>query len=166
MFATIDALRIPIDYLANLFTAGKTEPVRDVLRKLAVIRSVMRAGQLGLDVDAELPASVGATTEELDDLYRLLAIAKYDDRYVIPPAHAEDAGRLMAQHEQLFCSLDTDGGPGMGGHGIQSFHPATAPDRVATTQTFQAGDGRVHFNLFGWNGQGAAPHLFPEAGTP
>ena len=38
------------------------------------------------------------TAAELDDLYRLLAIAKYDDRYVIPTAHAEDAGRLMAQH--------------------------------------------------------------------
>jgi nitrate reductase / nitrite oxidoreductase, beta subunit len=61
--------------------------------------------------------------------------------------------------------LDTEGGPGMGGHGIQSFHPATAPDEVATTQTFQADDGRVHFNLLGWNGQGAAPNLFPEGGT-
>jgi nitrate reductase beta subunit len=32
----------------------------------------------------------------------------------------------MGQHEQLFCSLDTDGGPGMGGtgpHGIQSYSP-------------------------------------------
>ena len=62
-------------------------------------------------------------------LYRLLAIAKYDDRYVIPKAHAEDAGALMGQHEQLFCSLDTDGGPGMGGngppgpHGVQSWRP-------------------------------------------
>jgi nitrate reductase / nitrite oxidoreductase, beta subunit len=94
---------------------------------------------------------------------------------VIPPAHAEDAGRLMAQHEQLFCSLDTDGGPGMGGHGegahsmgghgIQSFQPASSADGVATSQTFQADDGRVHFNLLGWNGQGAAPNLFPEGGT-
>jgi nitrate reductase / nitrite oxidoreductase, beta subunit len=165
VFATIDALRIPIDYLANLFTAGKAEPVRDVLRKLAAVRSIQRAGQLGLDIDDELPGSVGASVDELDDLYRLLAIAKYDDRYVIPPAHAEDAGRLMAQHEQLFCSLDTDGGPGMGGHGIQSFHPATAADDVATTQTFKADDGRVHFNLLGWNGQGAAPNLFPEGGA-
>ena len=64
---------------------------------------------------------------ELDDLYRLLAIAKYDDRYVIPKAHAEDAGRLMAQHEQMFCSLDTDGGPAWAAAAdrpAQSFHPA------------------------------------------
>ena len=125
-----------------------------------------RAGQLGLDLDEDLPASVGATPEDLDDLYRLLAIAKYDQRYVIPPAHAEEAGRLMGQHEQLFCSLDTDGGPGMGGtgpHGIQAWRPADAPGQ---DHTFRAEDGRTHFNLLGWDGQGSAPHLFPERGEP
>ncbi|HEX6470899.1 MAG TPA: nitrate reductase subunit beta [Streptosporangiaceae bacterium] len=175
VFATIDALRIPIDYLANLFTAGDPGPVRAVLRKLAAVRTVMRAGQLGLDVDEDLPATVGATSDELADLYRLLAIAKYDDRYVVPQAHAEDAGRLAAQHEQLFCSLDSDGGPGMGGHGppdVESFHPASghpASGQPASGQRssggamFRGDDGRTHFNLLGWNGKGPAPHLFPDA---
>jgi len=30
---------------------------------------------------------------------------------------------------------------------------------------FRAGDGRTHFNLLGWNGQGSAPGLFPERDT-
>jgi nitrate reductase beta subunit len=111
---------------------------------------------------------VDASLDELDDLYRLLAIAKYDDRYVIPKAHAEDAGALMGQHEQLFCSLDTEGGPGMGGngpHGIQSRRPIQpATDRPGDSQIFQGDDGRVHFNLLGWNGQGSAPDLFPDRG--
>jgi nitrate reductase / nitrite oxidoreductase, beta subunit len=160
VFATIDSLRIPIEYLANLFTAGKVEPVRTVLRKLAAVRAMMRAEQLGLEPKDELAVTVGATPTDLSDLYRLLAIAKYDDRYVIPMAHAEDAGRLMAQHEQMFCSLDTEGGPGMGGGGpesVASFHPGTG-------QTFRGNDGREHFNLLGWNGTGSAPNLFPETG--
>ena len=45
---TIDALRIPIEYLASLFTAGDAGPVRLVLRKLAAVRAIQRAGQLGL----------------------------------------------------------------------------------------------------------------------
>jgi len=145
IFAAIDALRIPIEYLANLFTAGDPTPVRAVLRKLAAMRAIQRAGQLGLDFDESLPASVGASLDELDELYRLLAIAKYDDRYVVPPAHAEDAGRLMAQHEQLFCSLDTEGGPGMGGHGppgphgVQGYRPAHQ----------RGDDGRMHLNVLG-----------------
>ncbi|MDN5795542.1 MAG: nitrate reductase subunit beta [Intrasporangium sp.] len=165
VFATIDSLRIPLEYLANLFTAGRVDTVRDVLRKLAAVRAVQRAGQLGLTTKDALPASVGATTTELDDLYRLLAIAKYDDRYVIPKAHAEDAGRLMAQHEQLFCSLDTEGGPGMGGGGpvgVEQFHAGVRP---GGSHTFHDSDGREHFNLLGWDGSGSAPKLFPEAGT-
>src|SRR5215475_1759213 len=164
VFATIDSLRIPVEYLANLFTAGEAETVRAVLRKLAAVRAVMRAAQLGLDVDEGLPASVGATADDIDDLYRLLAIAKYDDRYVVPPAHAEEAGRLAGQHEQLFCSLDGDGGPGMGGtgpHGIQSYRPSVPPTDQPD-RTFRADDGRTHFNLLGWNGKGNADHLFPD----
>src|SRR5215468_7758362 len=49
VFATIDALRIPVEYLANLFTAGDAGTVRAVLRKLAAVRAMMRATQLGLD---------------------------------------------------------------------------------------------------------------------
>jgi nitrate reductase beta subunit len=171
VFAAIDALRIPVEYLANLFTAGDPGPVRAVLRKLAAVRAIQRAGQLGLELDEDLPASVGSTPDDLDDLYRLLAIAKYEQRYVIPPAHTEEAGRLTGQHEQLFCSLDTEGGPGMGGtgpggtgpHGIQAWRPAGAPGQ---DHTFRADDGRTHFNLLGWDGRDDAPGLFPERGKP
>src|SRR5215469_8679946 len=128
VFAAIEALRVPAEYLANLFTAGDPAPVQRVLRTLAAVRTVMRAGQLGLAVPDGLAASAGATEADLADLYRLLAIAKYDERYVIPPAHAEDAGLLMAQHEQLFCAQP--GGP-------ETFHPGNHRD----------GDGRLHLDL-------------------
>src|SRR5699024_6005184 len=79
VFATIDSLRIPVQYLANLFTAGDAHPVRRVLRKLAAIRSQMRAEQLGLRPNEKLAETVDSTPQELEDLYRLLAIAKYDE---------------------------------------------------------------------------------------
>jgi nitrate reductase / nitrite oxidoreductase, beta subunit len=131
VFAAIEALRVPAEYLANLFTAGDPDPIRRVLRTLAVVRTLMRAGQLGLEVPDGLPESVGATEAGLEELYRLLAIAKYEERYVIPPAHAEDAGLLMAQHEQLFCAQP--GGP-------DSFHPSAAGE-------FRDDDGRLHLDL-------------------
>ncbi|MGH9056514.1 MAG: nitrate reductase subunit beta [Acidimicrobiales bacterium] len=116
VFAAIDALRIPVEYLANLFTAGRVEPVRDALRRLAMVRAVMRANQLGQHPGVD-PADVGLSDDDAEDLFRLLAIARYEDRYVIPPAHAEDAGRLLAQHSLSGCSLESEGGPGMGGAG-------------------------------------------------
>ena len=127
VFAAVEALRIPAEYLAGLFTAGDPGEVRRVLRVLAAIRTVQRAGQLGLDVPGHLAETAGASEEDLEDLFRLLAIAKYEDRYVIPPAHAENAGALLAQHEQLSCAQ-----PG----GVEEFHP---PTRDA--------DGRLHLDL-------------------
>ncbi|MBK9477007.1 MAG: nitrate reductase subunit beta [Tetrasphaera sp.] len=94
LFAAIDTLRIPVEYLANLFTAGDIEPVNDVLKKLAAMRSYMRDLNLGRDPRPDIPASVGMGEEDLYEMFRLLAIAKYADRYVIPTAHAEQAHAL------------------------------------------------------------------------
>ena len=65
-----------------------------VLRKLAAMRSYMRDINLGRDPDESIPAAVGMTGEQMYDMFRLLAIAKYAERYVIPPAHAEQAHAL------------------------------------------------------------------------
>ncbi|WP_225732014.1 MULTISPECIES: nitrate reductase subunit beta [unclassified Nocardia] len=137
VFATIDQLRIPIEYLANLFTAGDTEPVRRVLRTLTTLRTHMRGKQFGDPTDEKAAAAVGLTGADLEDLYRLLAIAKYDERYVVPRAHAEGSGAEMAQH----CPV---GSPPSDGHGGQ----------------FRDSDGQVRFNLLGWNGSAPAPNLF------
>ncbi|MBI1378310.1 MAG: nitrate reductase subunit beta [Frankiales bacterium] len=110
LFGAIEAMRIPIGYLANLLTAGDTAVVDGVLRRLAAMRSYMRDINLGRDPDESIPARVGLTGEDLYDLYRLLAIAKYEQRYVIPAAHQEAADAL----EETGCSLDFEGGPGIG----------------------------------------------------
>src|SRR5690606_24552454 len=69
----------------------------------------------GREPRAEIPATVGMTEEQMYDMYRLLALAKYDERYVIPPAHAEQAHGLEELATE--CSLDYEGGPGMIGSG-------------------------------------------------
>jgi nitrate reductase beta subunit len=115
LFAAIEALRIPVDYLAQLFTAGDPAPIDAVLRRLAAMRSYMRDINLGRDPDPTIPAAVGMSGEEMYDMYRLLALAKYDERYVIPPAHAEQAHHLEELATE--CSLNYEGGPGMGGSG-------------------------------------------------
>src|SRR5690606_1794694 len=111
LFAAIDKLRIPIGYLAELFTAGDIGPVDESLRKLAAMRSYMRGISIDDVRDERIAQAVGMTGREVEEMYRLLAIAKYEERYVIPPAHQEQAHDL----EEMGCSLDFDGGPGMGG---------------------------------------------------
>jgi nitrate reductase beta subunit len=170
LFAAIDALRIPIEYLAELFTAGDVAPVDRTLKKLAAMRSYMRDINLGRDPDAAIPEAVGMSEEEMYDMYRLLAIAKYDERYVIPPAHAEQAHSLEELATE--CSLNYEGGPGMGGSGpfgegsgaptpiaVENFHALR--DRQ-TSDTVAAPEGKSsRVNLLNWDGRGTPAGLFP-----
>ncbi len=108
LFAAIDTLRIPVEYLANLFTAGDVAPVNAVLKKLAAMRSYMRDLNLGRETRPEIPESVGMSEEEIYEMFRLLAIAKYADRYVIPTAHAEQAHSL--EEIATDCAVSAYGG--------------------------------------------------------
>jgi nitrate reductase beta subunit len=110
VFPAIDSLRIPIEYLANLLAAGDTDVIRSVLKRLAAMRSYMRQKMVRGQTDEAVATAVGMTAAELEAMYRLLAIAKYEDRYVVPPAHTELAGRLAEQVGS--CGLDFEGGPG------------------------------------------------------
>ncbi|WP_111720147.1 nitrate reductase subunit beta [Homoserinimonas sp. OAct 916] len=171
LFAAIDKLRIPLEYLAGLFTAGDTAPVEQSLRKLAAMRSYMRDINLGNEPDESIAQAVGMTGTEIEAMYRLLAIAKYEDRYVIPKAHVEQARDL----EDLACSLDGDGGPGMGGpersDRLRSPRKPATPSG-ATVAGFKAlknmsdptqpsTPGRL--NLLNWDGRGGDSGLFPPA---
>jgi nitrate reductase beta subunit len=110
LFPAIETLRIPLEYLANLLAAGDVEVIRGVLRRLAAMRGYMRKQQVMGEIDESLAASVGLEPSDLQTMYRLLAIAAYDERYVIPKAHGELAAELAEQ--QGVCGLDFEGGPG------------------------------------------------------
>jgi nitrate reductase beta subunit len=170
LFAAIDALRIPVEYLAELFTAGDVAPVDAVLRKLAAMRSYMRDLNMGRDADPSIPAGVGMTEEQMYDMYRLLALAKYDERYVIPPAHAEQAHSLEELATE--CALDYEGGPGMGGAGL--FGEGSGPNVPIAVENFQMLSNRqtadtmaspddkgARVNLLNWDGRGKPVGLFP-----
>jgi nitrate reductase beta subunit len=110
VFPAIDELRIPIEYLANLLTAGDPEPVRVALRRLAAMRSWTRERNLGGEPDGAVATAVGMEPAEIDAMFRLLAIAKYDERYVIPQTHGEIG--VNPHSRQGACGLDFEGGPG------------------------------------------------------
>ncbi|MFW6775216.1 nitrate reductase subunit beta [Nocardioides sp. CPCC 205120] len=168
LFGAIEALRIPVEYLAELFTAGDTDVVTGVLQKLAAMRAYMRGVTLGREPDASIPAAVGMGEQELYEMYRLMAIAKYEERYVIPTAHVEDAHRL----EEMGCSLDYDEGPGMYDSGpfgeasgapvpvaVETFHALR--DRQTTDRATSEESMRGRVNLLNWDGNGRPEGLFP-----
>ncbi len=91
LFRAIDSFRVPIEYLAGLLSAGDPAPVAESLKLMAAMRAHMRRKSLGQEPDETIGSSIGHTSRDLEDLYRLLAIAKYEERYVIPIAHEEPA---------------------------------------------------------------------------
>ncbi|GHB16223.1 hypothetical protein GCM10010377_02240 [Streptomyces viridiviolaceus] len=117
LFGAIDTLRIPLEYLAELFSAGAVGPVRAFLEKPAAMRSHTRSVNLGEEPDPAVAAAVGMAPEEVEDMYRLPAIAKHEERYVIPTAAVGDARRPEESALPDACSPDHEGGPGMGGDG-------------------------------------------------
>ncbi|MBB3037196.1 nitrate reductase beta subunit [Hoyosella altamirensis] len=158
LFGAIDALRIPIEYLAELFTAGDVGPVRASLQRLAAMRAHMRQVNLQEEVDPSIAASVRLTTYEIEAMYRLLALAKYEDRYVIPTGATSDAHRLEAIATS--CSLDNDGGPGMTAFDVmaEKFHLLDDTNGAAPEDK----TGRV--NLLNWDGKSTSG-IVPE-GVP
>ncbi|MCP4474080.1 MAG: nitrate reductase subunit beta [Gammaproteobacteria bacterium] len=86
----VKSLRIPLKYLANLLTAGKEEPVSQALEKLLAMRIYMKGKKLGDTPDENILREAGLTTLQVDEMYRYLAIANYEDRFVIPTTHRNE----------------------------------------------------------------------------
>src|SRR3546814_19982840 len=82
-------LRIPLKYLANLLTAGDEAPVALALERMLAMRAYMRRKHVDGVLDAAIVERVGLTQHQVEDMYRYMAIADYDDRFVIPTRHKE-----------------------------------------------------------------------------
>jgi nitrate reductase beta subunit len=84
------SMRLPVQYLANLLTAGKSEPIESALNKLIAMRSYQRSIHVEGQVDTRAIDAAGITEEQAKEMYRYLAIANYEDRFVIPTGHTEE----------------------------------------------------------------------------
>ncbi|MHB8872914.1 MAG: 4Fe-4S dicluster domain-containing protein, partial [Myxococcaceae bacterium] len=94
LFGALDAARLPIEYLASLFSAGNVGKVRYALRKMMAVRYVRRQATVGDITEAKvdaLLAEADCTREEAEAIYRLTSLPTFEERFVIPPAHREEA---------------------------------------------------------------------------
>lgn len=89
IFPAIEEMRLPVQYLANILTAGDTRTVKLALQRMAMMRSYMRAKSSNKEFDLSRLDRVGLSERQTKDMYRLLAIAKHEDRFVVPTSHKE-----------------------------------------------------------------------------
>ncbi len=166
VFPAIDALRIPVRYLSNLLAAGDDDVVRRVLKQLAAMRRYMRERTITGEGDTTVAESVGMSVDDMEDMFRLLALAKFDDRFVIPKAHRELA--LDLSEQQGACGLEFSGGPGACGPveaKVEAFHMTAAPPPAPDAAAGGHGHGGCGGGGCGCDHPAPAPTLRPDFGT-
>lgn len=111
IFGNIDNMRFPLKYMASLFGAGDEKIMAEKLKKLMAIRIYRRHVTVG-DIskkksDAAL-AEIGYDEAMAEAIYKMTSLAKFNDRFVIPAAHREQA------IEMLESTADVKGNTGFG----------------------------------------------------
>ena len=122
LFAPVGRARIPLSYLASLFSAGDVATIERVMRRLLAVRYHLRAlraaGEGAADERARAAralAEAELTPEDADAIYRLTALATLEERYVLPPLHREESVGLApgaAEACRQCCGLGTTRAPG------------------------------------------------------
>lgn len=111
LWGGMDTTRLPMKYLASLFSAGNTDKVAEVMKRLMAVRWHRRNVTVG-DVKKETVeaalSNTGMKTEMADAIFRLTTLATFDERFVIPPAHREES------IEMLENTADVKGNTGFG----------------------------------------------------
>ena len=110
----LEEYRIPLEYLANLFAAGNTAEVEEALEKQIALRRYRRSKKVAGEPNEAVLEAAGLTVEEADEMHKLLAIADYDDRFVVPTKQSEETG-ISPYLERGMAGFDDSGMPGRRG---------------------------------------------------
>jgi len=107
----VKSLRIPLAYLANLLTAGEEKPVQMALERMLAMRAFMRGKYVDGVLNTQILEQTGLTQTMVEEMYRYMAIANYEDRFVIPSSHREYAEQAFDMRSSCGFSF----GNGCGG---------------------------------------------------
>lgn len=102
----LNQLRIPVQYLAHMLSAGDPKPVEESLARLIALRYYRR--NLLSPQAPQWLEQVGLDVEQADAMYRLLALAPYHERFVIPTGmHKPGSGQEYIEHSSCGFSFNT-----------------------------------------------------------
>ena len=94
----LERLRIPLQYLANLLAAGDVGPVKLALQRLLALRQFMRSLHVDQAPDVAVLEAAGLSEATAREMYHLLAIANYHDRFVVPTVRKAEVEDLYTGH--------------------------------------------------------------------
>ncbi|MBK9202392.1 MAG: nitrate reductase subunit beta [Candidatus Obscuribacter sp.] len=118
-FTSLEKSRLPIKYLARLFSAGNEQIIEGVMKKLMAVRYYKRSLSMeDLDVVtvSRIMREAHITPQEAEAIYQLTAIPTIDQRFVIPEIQREEAIESTCNPEicKGSCGLGISQQPGRG----------------------------------------------------
>ena len=81
--------RIPIQFLSSMLSAGNAEQVEIALLRQLAVRAFRRSERVEGKVDKSVLEKVGLDVEQARAMHRLLALAHFHERFVIPTTRRE-----------------------------------------------------------------------------
>jgi nitrate reductase beta subunit len=94
LLSSLAGARLPMQYLANLFTAGNVADIEAVYRKLIAVRIYMRhktVGDIAAEEGQEALAQAGISSEVAEAMHKLTALPTFSQRFQVPPMAREMA---------------------------------------------------------------------------
>lgn len=85
----LEDFRAPLQYIANILSAGNVEEVKKSLSRVIALRRYRRSINIGDEPDVKSLEEVGLTVDDAEHMYRLLTLAFYEERFVIPTTRRE-----------------------------------------------------------------------------
>ena len=178
LFGALEALRIPIEYLAGLFTAGDTAAVDGgAAPKLAAMRSYMRDINLGREPQPHIPA-VGRHDRGTDVRDVPAARPSRNTRSATSFRRPTRAEGHRLEETVTECALDLRGRSGHVLSRGRSARPAADRCPSRWRPSTRCGSGRPakawpptpshpsRVNLLNWDGKGAPDGHVPRDGRP
>jgi len=110
-FSSLTSARLPIRYMASLFSAGDEDMVTGVYKRLFAVRLFKRfetVGDIPREQVTQALEDTLLTPEEIEDIYYLISVASFEERMVIPSFLRETAIEMVGD-PQVF---QEERGPG------------------------------------------------------
>jgi len=91
-FHSFDKARVPLRYLANIFTIGDEQRIENVLKKLLaerIYRRYVTVGDITETAANKTLKEANLTAAEAEAIFKLTALPTFEERFVLPPYHRE-----------------------------------------------------------------------------
>jgi len=85
----LDEFRLPIKFLSQMFSCGEDSLVETALLRQLAVRGYRRSIRVEGEADLDVLEKVGLTEKDAKHMHRLLSLAHYHERFVVPTTRRE-----------------------------------------------------------------------------